>query len=286
MKAVSMTWEEVRRMAEKKIKHVGRPYGVPRGGSVLVAMLCLNPANTPEEADSIVDDVIASGKTKAFWKKSFPTKPFCALIDKTQPDEEWAKNVWIHFPWEPPPDKDMGESITRLIEYVGEDPNREGLKETPARVIKAWKEWTSGYGVNPVEILKNFEDGGEKYSEMVVVRDLPFYSHCEHHLTPFFGTATIGYIPNGKIVGLSKLGRILGVYAKRLQVQERLTTLVADTIQTHLQPKGVGVLIKARHLCMESRGLAKQGHETITSALRGEFMTDGTVRQEFLSIAK
>ena len=176
--------------------------------------------------------------------------------------------------------------IRNLLEFIGENSSREGLEETPNRVAKAWKEWTSGYGKDPSAVLKAFEDGAEMYDQMVLVKDIPFYSHCEHHMAPFFGTATIAYIPDKRVVGLSKLGRVLDIFAKRLQVQERLTTQVADAIQENLLPKGVGVLLKARHMCMESRGLSKQGHITITSALRGEFRDDATVRAEFLTIAR
>lgn len=183
--------------------------------------------------------------------------------------------------------QEFDEGIVRsLLRFIGEEPDRGGLKETPKRVLAAWKEWTSGYGQDPAKVLKCFEDGSEGYNEMVIVKDLPFYSMCEHHLAPFFGTATIAYLPNRRVVGLSKLGRVLGIYSKRLQVQERLTTLVADALQTHLRPKGVGVVVKARHLCMESRGLAQQGHYTITSALRGKFFKDHKVRNEFLSLAR
>lgn len=173
-----------------------------------------------------------------------------------------------------------------LASIAGEDPKREGLAETPKRVVKAWKEWTAGYLQDPDKLLVSFKDGGECYDEMVVVKDLPFYSHCEHHLAPFFGTATIAYIPNRRIVGLSKLGRVLHVFARRLQVQERLTYQIADCLLRGLMPRGVGVMIKARHLCMESRGLCAQGHHTVTSALRGEFMNDPKVRAEFLNLAR
>lgn len=172
-----------------------------------------------------------------------------------------------------------------LCKVIGEDANRGGLKETPSRVVKAWWEWTAGYNQDPAAVLKCFEDGSENYNEMVIVKELPFYSMCEHHMANFFGTATIAYIPDKRVVGLSKLGRVLEIYAKRLQVQERLTTQIADALMKHLRPKGCGVLIKARHLCMESRGLAKQGHETITCALRGGFKK-GTTRSEFLTLAK
>lgn len=184
------------------------------------------------------------------------------------------------------PDRCPEDIIKHLLLYIGEDVEREGLQETPKRVLAAWEKWTEGYGMDPVDELKVFQDGGERYDQMVVVKEIPFYSLCEHHMCPFFGTATIAYIPNKKIVGLSKLSRVLNIYARRLQVQERLTGQVADCLQTHLKPKGVGVLMKARHLCMESRGICQQGHHTITSALRGEFLTDSKVRAEFLSIAK
>lgn len=182
-------------------------------------------------------------------------------------------------------DCELKDAFHSMLRWMGENPSRSGLIETPSRMVHAWKEWTKGYHQDPDEIFKTFEDGAQDYNEMVIVRDLPFYSHCEHHLAPFFGTATIAYIPSHRIVGLSKLGRLLGIFACRLQVQERLTTQIADCIMKNLAPLGCGVLIKARHLCMESRGLSTQGHQTITSALRGNFPTD-RIRSEFLSLAK
>lgn len=176
--------------------------------------------------------------------------------------------------------------VSGLLSFIGEDPERQGLKETPVRVLKAWREWTAGYDQNPADVFKLFTDGAQGYNEMIWEKDLPFYSTCEHHLAPFFGTATIAYIPNESVVGLSKLGRVLDVFARRLQVQERLTVQIADCMVEHLKPLGVGVMIKARHLCMESRGYNKQGHSTITSALRGKFLESPEVRQEFLAIAR
>lgn len=172
-----------------------------------------------------------------------------------------------------------------LNEVIGENPIREGLVETPARVVKAWKHWTSGYSVDIGKLLKTFEDGAEDYDEMVLVKDIPIYSKCEHHLADIFGTATIAYIPNGRVVGLSKLSRVTDAFARRLQVQERLTTQIADALDAHLHPTAVGVIIKARHMCMESRGICQQGHHTVTSALRGVFKTDPTARAEFLRLA-
>lgn len=172
-----------------------------------------------------------------------------------------------------------------LLHAIEPNPNREGIKETPERVAKAWAEWTSGYDVDIGAMLKTFEDGAERYDEMVIVKDIPIYSKCEHHLADIFGTATIAYIPNGKVVGLSKLSRLADAFARRLQVQERLTVQIADALEEHLQPKGVGVLIRARHMCMESRGICQQGHHTITSALRGVLRSDVAARAEFLKLA-
>jgi GTP cyclohydrolase I len=174
----------------------------------------------------------------------------------------------------------------RLLTNLGEDPDRPGLHETPARVAKAWKHWTSGYHQDPVEILKAFEDGAEEYNELIVVRGIPVYSHCEHHLAPFFGKATVGYLPNGKIVGLSKLTRLVDVFAKRLQVQERMTIQIANALMEVLEPKAVGVVVKCRHMCMESRGIRTPGEETITSAMLGELQPNLALRTEFLALAR
>jgi GTP cyclohydrolase I len=174
----------------------------------------------------------------------------------------------------------------RLLRHVGENPDRQGLQDTPQRVDKAWQHWTSGYSQDPAEILKVFEDGAEQYNELIVVRGIPVYSHCEHHLAPFFGWATVGYTPNGKIVGLSKLTRLVDCFAKRLQVQERLTMQIADSFMTLVQPLAVGVVIRCRHMCMESRGIRSPGQETLTSALLGELQTNLALRTEFLALAR
>ena len=175
-------------------------------------------------------------------------------------------------------------AIRTILGYVGET-EREGLKETPHRVAKAWKHWCSGYDVDIAALLKVFEDGADNYDQMVIVKDIPIYSKCEHHLADIFGTATIAYIPNGKIVGLSKLSRLADAFARRLQVQERLTSQIADALVEHLQPLGVGVVIKARHMCMESRGICQQGHHTVTTALRGVIKEQPATRAEFMQQA-
>jgi GTP cyclohydrolase I len=162
---------------------------------------------------------------------------------------------------------------------------RGGLQETPARFAKAWEFYTSGYNKDPAEILKSFEDGAKDYEEMVIVKDIPFYSHCEHHLAPIFGNATVAYIPDGRIVGLSKLSRLVDIFARRLQVQERMTVQIADALNHNLEPKGCGVVVKARHMCMEARGICQQGHLTVTSAFRGILYHDFNARAEFYRLA-
>lgn len=160
------------------------------------------------------------------------------------------------------------EKILKLIE--GGDDLREGLVETPERVAKAYATWFGGYSVDIASLFKTFEDGGENCNEMVIVRDIPVYSHCEHHMAPIIGRAVVGYVPNGRIVGLSKLSRVVDAFARRLQVQERLTNQIADAIVEHLDPKAVCVYIDAKHMCMESRGVKQVcGSSTITKAFRG-----------------
>jgi GTP cyclohydrolase I len=178
------------------------------------------------------------------------------------------------------------ELVRKLLSLVGEDPDREGLQETPLRFLKAIAEYTKGYRENPEDVLKVFEDGAQSADEMVIVRDIPVYSLCEHHLAPFFGKAHIGYVPDQRILGLSKLSRLVEVYARRLQVQERLTNQIADALATHLQPLGVAVVIECRHMCMESRGVRHTGASTVTSALRGSVKNNPDTRREFLSLIR
>jgi GTP cyclohydrolase I len=182
-----------------------------------------------------------------------------------------------------PQEKDL-KMVRDLLQYIGENPDREGLQETPARFLNAWAEYTQGYAERPEDILKVFQDGAERVDEMVIVRDIPVYSLCEHHLAPFFGKAHVGYVPAKKILGLSKISRVVEVFGRRLQVQERLTNQIADALDTHLQPLGVAVVIECRHMCMESRGIRHQGSATATSALRGSIKSNPDTRREFLTL--
>lgn len=184
---------------------------------------------------------------------------------------------------DPPP---LMESLFGMIlDGLDPDSKRGGLSETPSRVAKAWADWTSGYAKDPIAELKVFEDGAEGADEMVVIRNIPIYSHCEHHLAAIFGTATVGYLPKDKIVGLSKISRVVDIFARRLQVQERMTKQIADCIMEGLNARGAAVVLECRHMCMESRGIRQAGTITTTSALRGLFKTDATVRSEFYSLA-
>jgi GTP cyclohydrolase I len=179
----------------------------------------------------------------------------------------------------------MERLIRDLIKEIGEDPNREGLEKTPARVAKAWEYLTSGYQQNVNDVL-NEALFTEEYDEMVVVKDIDLYSVCEHHLLPFFGKCHIAYMPSRRIVGLSKLPRLVEMFARRLQVQERLTTQIAQTLNDVLQPRGVAVVIEALHLCMLMRGVEKQNSKAVTSAMLGAFRDRPETRAEFMELIK
>lgn len=176
---------------------------------------------------------------------------------------------------------DPREAVRSLICQVVPDPDREGLEETPARYAKALQEWTSGYHADIPGILKTFKDGGENYDEMVFVGAIPFYSLCEHHMATFFGVAHVAYLPGERIVGLSKIPRLVDAFARRLSVQERITTQIADAMDKHLKPKGVAVCLQARHMCMESRGIRSAGAVTTTAAMRGVFREKSHAKEEF-----
>lgn len=174
------------------------------------------------------------------------------------------------------------DAIKLLLLWAGDNPEREGLLDTPKRVAKAYKEWFGGYGMKPEEYLKRTFEEVEGYDEMVILRDIEFESHCEHHMAPIIGVAHVGYIPNGRVVGISKLARVVEAYAKRLQVQEKMTAQIARCIHDVLQPKGVGVVIVAKHECMTTRGVHKTGVSMVTSKLLGSFREDASTRAEFL----
>jgi len=182
-----------------------------------------------------------------------------------------------------PSQTDAEDAVRTLIRWAGDDPAREGLRETPARVARAYKEFFRGYGVDPVGVLKRTFEETDGYDEMIVLKDMRFESHCEHHMAAIIGRAHIAYLPSKRVVGISKLARLLDVYAKRLQIQEKLTAQIANTLNEVLQPRGVAVVIDASHQCMTTRGVHKPGTSMVTSRMLGAFRTDASTRREFLA---
>jgi GTP cyclohydrolase IA len=192
-----------------------------------------------------------------------------------------------------PPDEDSNASVSAeaaraavrtLLRWAGEDPDREGLRDTPKRVVEAYRDWFSGYATDPAEYLRRTFEEVAGYDELIVLRDIEFESHCEHHMAPIIGRAHIGYLPTSKVVGISKLARVVEAYARRFQVQEKMTAQIAHTIQDVLQPRGVGVVIEAAHQCMTTRGVHKTGVSMLTSQMLGSFREDARTRSEFMQL--
>jgi GTP cyclohydrolase I len=176
------------------------------------------------------------------------------------------------------------EAIRTMLRWAGDDPAREGLRDTPSRVVRAFEDWFSGYEQDPEEYMRRTFEEVEGYDNMVVLRDIRFESHCEHHLAPIIGRAHVGYLPNNRVVGISKLARVVEAYARRLQVQEKMNAQIANTIQRVLEPKGVAVVIEATHQCMTTRGVHKSGVSMVTSTMLGDFRTCEITRREFLAV--
>jgi GTP cyclohydrolase IA len=284
---------ECKKIAKKIIEDAwpenhAKIYGIPRGG-IPVAYLIFAEiqrikksemyaeiVEKPEDATHFVDDIVDSGKTRERFCGQYPGLAFYAVIEE-------KKDAWYVFPWEMglSGDSSAYDIPLRMLEYLGEDPERDGLKDTPKRVVKAWDELFKGYKSNPAECLGRVFDNEAHYDEMVILRDIEFYSMCEHHILPFFGSVHIAYVPTGKIVGISKLARLVECFSRRLQVQERLTQQIADVLDKTLEPLGVAVMIEARHMCMISRGIQKQNSVMVTTALKG-VLKDQASRMEFL----
>ncbi len=294
-----LTWDDVEVRARSILSSVlGRfpelhqertisAYPVPRGGIFAALVLqrvatmngyTIEMVSRPEDSSFLIDDIIDSGRTQEQHKQT--NRPFYALVDKTREDV----SGWYIFPWEVVAlERGPEENITRIIEYIGDDPNREGLQETPSRVVKSYSQLFSGYGVDVNQIIKVFEDDSCK--EMVVLKDIEFYSTCEHHILPFFGKAHIAYIPDGRVMGVSKLARLLEVYSRRLQIQERICQQVTSALDTYLMPLGSACVLQAQHFCMTSRGVQKQNSIMVTSSLTGSFL-EPAVRNEFLNFIR
>jgi len=281
-----VSWDEIfNRLAEFDDKR-WIIYGVPKGG--MIAAGFLNQATVshyPDGADLILDDLIDSGKTKSIYREKYPNTQFVALFDKS--DGSRPPDEWIVFPWEadhPAGEDSIQQNIVRQLQYIGEDPSRQGLKETPDRVVKSWDELFSGYHEDPADVFKIFDD--EKIGGMVYLKNIEFYSMCEHHLLSFSGVAHIGYIPDGPVIGTSKMARLLDIYARRLQLQERIGEQVTDALMEYLKPIGAACIIEAKYLCMACRGVKKQHSIMGYSSMKGAFLNDARARAEFIALIK
>ncbi|MBT9138969.1 MAG: GTP cyclohydrolase 1 [Syntrophomonadaceae bacterium] len=293
--SLSDTYQAVGNLAEQiknQKKQYDVIYGVPRGG-VPVAMLLSQVMGIPfvpfipyleKQKDVkvlVVDDVIDSGKTR----RRFAEYDFACLFQKFSTTEAtyYAERTkeWIVFWWEGEESASIEDSVTRQLQFFGEDITRDGLLETPKRVVQSWKELYSGYEKNPADVFKIFDMPG--YSEMILLKDIEFYSMCEHHLLPFVGKAHIAYIPGQKVVGISKLARLLEVYSRRLQIQERLCRQITNDLVKYLEPVGAACIIEAQHFCMRMRGVQKQNSVMTTSSLTGAFL-ESQARQELMSL--
>jgi GTP cyclohydrolase I len=283
----NMTWDDVYLRArliagvleEKGITSV---WGVPRGGAVVAGILHgmgFEVAPTFVGAGAVVDDIIDSGRTRDDYIKV--DRPFLALVDKQGNSYDRALG-WVHFPWELEPERDMESGVVRFLQYLGLDVNDESIADTPKRVVKSWSELYAGYSQDPADILaRTFPP--DSYDEMVILSGIDFHSTCEHHLLPFTGVAHVGYIPADRVVGLSKLARLVDCFARRLQIQERMTVQIADSIESVLNARGVAVVVNAHHSCMGCRGVRKPRGRMITSAVRG-LLQEPTARQEFMTL--
>jgi len=303
---VNSLYQQIKvRLDSQKFRELAGIYGIPTGGSVIAAMLAKymrlplldssSPSQNGNKPVLIVDDICDSGRTLNPYRDN--SDQYTAVIHsrpRTRRGVQVFPNFiveitedWIVYPYE---HVLVGtEIVTRMLEFIGEDPGREGLRETPRRVVDSWKELFSGYKSTPD--IKTFS---ADYDQMIVERDLTYFSFCEHHIMPFFGKVHICYIPGKtehdhdvverRVIGLSKLARIVDIYSRRLQIQERLTKQIADCLETELQPSGVGVIVTGTHFCMAARGVKQSSSVMVTSVVRGVLRSDGTPRQEFLSL--
>ena len=293
----TITWVEIAKQVDRLVDRwanndtITGVYGIPTGGAPVAVMVAerspwalIDNADQLNDTTLVVDDLIDTGRTLSHFD-GFPRD---ALFRKpySPPDiapEARLVDSWLAFPWERD-DGDPTDAVVRLLQHIGEDPTREGLTDTPRRVTKALREMTSGYGTDIAQILSVQFNVGE-VDGTVVLSGIDFTSMCEHHMLPFTGTATVGYVPGDTVVGLSKLARLVDAHANRLQVQERLTEDIATDLAQHLNPAGVGVVVHAHHQCMSCRGVGKAGATMTTTALRGVIADDPTRRAEFMSIA-
>jgi GTP cyclohydrolase I len=279
---VHLSWDYVFGQLEAIDQPGKLVYGVPMGG--LAAAAFLRHARTVHEpiaADYILDDIVDSGRTREKYAASYPSIPFACIHKKAEGDTRW-----VVVPWEeqhPNKTDDGQDIILRMLQRIGEDSKRTGLADTPARVVRSWKELFKGYATKPESIITLFDEG-DGFDEIVVLRDIEMYSTCEHHMLPFIGRAHIAYLPGGKLLGVSKLARLLEVYSRRLQIQERIGQQVTEFLMNQVGAKGAACIIEASHLCMQMRGVSKQHSVMVTSSLRGVFRESPPARAELMGL--
>lgn len=268
-------------LIKPKSKNISSVYGIPRGGIPLALELSrlleipIVDESSITKTTLIVDDLVDSGLTLKPWMENKHITATIHVKDCSEIKPNFFVDLkpagqWIEYWWEKN-EKPAEDSVIRLLQMIGEDVKRDGLRETPKRVINAYKEMFSGYNLDPKDIIKTFDDN---YDQIVLLKDVEFYSNCEHHLLPFWGKAHIAYIPNGKVIGISKLARILDVYTKRAQIQERIGDQVVKALMDNLKPVGAACILEAAHLCMRMRGIQKQNSVMTTSSLGGVFLED------------
>ncbi len=284
---------DCRVLAEKiPLREYSGIFGVPKGGVPLALRLSAISGvpvvdHCVDSSILVVDDICDSGATRA----RYGARDFACIhwAGRSTSAPTWyarqTNGEWIHYFWEGTPEDSTAsieDAVVRLLQYMGEDPSREGLKDTPRRVIKSYDHLFSGYKKDPADLFTTFSADG--YDEMVVLRDIELYSMCEHHMLPFIGKAHVAYIPDKKIIGISKLARLVEVFARRLQIQERIGAQVTGALMQYLEPKGAACIIEAQHLCMKMRGVEKQNSVMTTSSLTGIFLEKQAAREELMRL--
>ena len=290
MKKTVLTWGHIEAAVSDLKLSTQKVYGVPKGGMIVAGLakqafpeitLVTNPWET--KPDIILDDLIDSGATEIKYDNEFPDAEFRALFDK----RKMEGNPWLVLPWEtdhPAGEESVEQNIARMLEYIGEDPNREGLLDTPKRIVKSWDELFAGYNQDPKGLLRHFD--AETYDQIVLLKDIELYSMCEHHMLPFTGIAHVAYIPDKRVIGISKLARLVDIYARRLQIQERIGEQVTGFLMKELGAQGAACIIEASHMCMRMRGCSKQRSTMVTSSLKGLFFDKPEARQELMLLIK
>ena len=308
---IKYTWDEVYNDARELAEHIMKDYdgdtkiliyGIPRGGWLAAMAVSthypqvLHLTANPQEADWIIDDIMDSGTTIERYNDEYSGKKLAVIVRHLKHSEGSNAEVasirpvddWVEFPWEAEnlvqnAAETIEDNVRRILQAIGEDPKRDGLVDTPARVARMYKEVFAGYGDDYKKYLaRTFPSDGA--DGIVMVNNITFFSYCEHHMVPFYGTCHIAYIPKDKIVGISKLARVVRVFARRLQVQEKLTENIANAINDELDCAGVAVWMKAKHMCMSMRGIENTTAETVTIQTKGMFRTQAEMEVKFLNM--